>query len=292
MRESPSCLSPKRTGEVTSPARVMIIRLLTWLISLGVHAAFALFMLIPAGGTALEQGAGDDIMVVEQGLMLEGFAKLGEDQVTIEEVQAPPVQTAMAQPLEEVKPVEQEELPVEEPEEVKPIEERQVIASEAGPDQVNVKAPDDVEEPEPDEIEEPVREVVKELKPEVVEQPLPQQIATLQQESVAAQRESSGVQKKGGDTTAHTAYLGTLRSHLEKNKVNPRTQTIGTAVVQFTVGAHGEVTSRRIKKSSGSKTLDDAALASLEKASPFPPIPKTLDREHLEISVPFKFTVR
>jgi protein TonB len=61
----------------------MVIRLLTWLISLGVHGAFALFMLIPAGGTALEQGAGEDIMVLEQGLMLEGFAKLGEDQVTI-----------------------------------------------------------------------------------------------------------------------------------------------------------------------------------------------------------------
>jgi protein TonB len=271
----------------------MVIRLLTWLTSLGVHGAFALFMLMPAGGTALEQGTGEDIMVVEQGMMLEGFAKLGEDQVTIEEVQAPPVQMAMAQPLpEEVKPVEQEEIPVEEPEEVKPIEERQVIASEAGPDQVDVKAAEEIEQPEPVELEEPVREQVKEIKPEVVEQPIPQQIATLQQESVAAQRESSGVQKKGGDTTLHTAYLGTLRSHLEKHKVNPRTQIIGTAVVRFRVDANGGITSRRVTKSSGSKILDDAALASLEKASPFPPIPKNLDRDHLEISVPFKFTVR
>ena len=101
----------------------MVLRLLTWLISLGVHSAFALFMLMPAGGTALEQGTGKDIMVVEQGLMLEGFARLGEDQVTIEEVQAPPVQMAMAQPLtEEVKqPIELEDFPVEEPEEAKPI---------------------------------------------------------------------------------------------------------------------------------------------------------------------------
>lgn len=271
----------------------MVIRLLTWLFSLGIHAAFALFMLMPAGGTALEQGSGEDIMVVEQGMMLEGFAKLGEDQVTIEEVQAPPVQMAMAQPLpEEVKQPIEEEIPVEEPEEVKPIEERQVIASEAGPDQVDVKAPEEVEEPEPEELEEPVREQIKEPEPEVVEQPLPPQIATLQQESVAAQRESSGVQKKGGDTTAHRAYLGTLRSHLEKNKVNPRTQTIGVAVLRFTVDASGQITSRRVTKSSGSKVLDEAALASLEKASPFPPIPKNLDREHLEITVPFKFTVR
>jgi protein TonB len=287
----------------------MLLRLLTWLVSLGVHSAFALFMLMPAGGTALEQGTGEDIMVVEQGLMLEGFAKLGEDLVTVEEVQAPPIQMATAQPLEQVEAVEQEEIELEEPQEIVPVEERQVIASEAGPDQVDVRAPEDVDEPEPDELEEPVepkevkdlkpvevkepvREVVKEPEPDVVEQPLPQQVATLQQESVAAQRESSGLQKKGGDTTAHRAYLGTLRSHLEKHKVNPRTQIVGTAVIRFTVDAAGSVTDRRIAKSSGSKTLDDAALASIERAAPFPPIPKTLHRDQLEISVPFKFTVR
>jgi len=274
----------------------MVLRFLTWLISLGVHGAFAFFMLMPSGGAALEQGAGEDIMVVEQGLVLEGFAKLGEDQVTIEEVQAPPVQMAIAQPLpEEVKqPVEQEELPVEEPEEVKPVEERQVIASETGPDQEDVRPPDpeQMDEPEPDEITEPVQEVVKERKPEEIEQPLPEQVATLQQESIAAQRESSGTQKKGGDTTAHTAYLGKLRSHLEKNKVNPRTEIIGTTVVHFTVGADGEITSRKIVKSSGSKVLDNAALASIDKSAPFPPIPKNLNRNQLEVSVPFKFTVR
>src|SRR5262245_49153589 len=104
-------------GEVTRPVRVMV-RLLTWLISLGVHFVFALLIFAVAGGTALEQGAGEDIMVVEQGLMLEGFARLGEDQIAVEEVQAPPVQMAMAQPLEQAEPVEREELPVEEPEEV------------------------------------------------------------------------------------------------------------------------------------------------------------------------------
>jgi periplasmic protein TonB len=271
----------------------MVIRLLTWLVSFGVHSAFALFMLMPAAGTALEPGAGDDIMVVEQGLMLEGFAKLGEDLVTIEEVQAPPIQMAMAQPLEQVEPVEQEELTVEKSEEVVPLEERQVIASEAGPDQMDVKAPDDVEQPEPDEPQEPVeRKEVKEIEPEVVEQPLPKQVATLQQESVDAQRESSGVQKKGGDTTAHTAYLGTLRSHLEKHKVNPRTQTAGTAVIRFTVDANGGIAELKVTKGSGSKALDDAALASIEKAVPYPPIPKNLGRGYLEISVPFKFTVR
>jgi protein TonB len=254
-------------------------------------------------------------MVVEQGMVLEGLAKLGEDQVTIEPIEAPPVQVATAQPLpEKVKPpVEQEELPVEDvPEEVKPIEERQVVASETGPDQVDVKEPEQIEEPEPEDLEapvqeraevtqpvedplevtEPVREEVKEPEPEKVEQVLPQQLATLPQESVAAQLESSGEEKKGGDATAHSAYLGKLRHHLERNKVNPRTQIIGTAVVGFTVSNTGELISRKIIKSSGHKTLDDAALASVQNAAPFPSMPDGLNRDQIEVSVPFKFTVR
>ena len=33
-------------------------------------------------------------------------------------------------------------------------------------------------------------------------------------------------------------------------------------------------------------------VAAVEKAAPFPPIPTTLGRDQLEISVPFRFTVR
>lgn len=60
----------------------------------------------------------------------------------------------------------------------------------------------------------------------------------------------------------------------------------------FTVDASGEISSRRLSKSSGSKVLDEAAIASIERASPFPPIPTELGRSQLEVSVPFKFTVR
>lgn len=255
----------------------MVVTVLAWLLSLGIHLAFAVFMLLPASGTAFEEGAGDDIMVVEQGIILEGFAKLGEDDISIEEIDVPTMQAAMSQPLVE-----------EKPQEVQPIEEQQVIASETGPDQINVKEPEEMEEPEPKELE----EEVEEIEPEVVEQPLPQQMAAIDQTSVVQQLESAGEEQIGGTTTDHTAYLGKLRTHLERHKINPRTQLIGTAVVMFSVGANGEITSRRIAKSSGSKVLDDAALASIERAAPFPPIPSDLNRSHLEVSVPFKFTVR
>lgn len=256
----------------------MALRIITWLVSLGVHAAFALAMLMPAsGGAALEEGVGDDIMVVEQGIALQGFAKLGEDVISVEAVEAPPVMTAATQPLEQVEAMEeQEELPVEDVPEVEPVED-EVIASEAGPE---------------NELIEPVQEELKEPEPEVKEQPLPQQMSTVMQETVIAMRESSGEEKKGGDATAHRAYLGKLRTHLERSKVNPRTTLIGTAVVRLTVNATGELIAHRIVKSSGSKVLDNAALASIEKASPFPPIPSEVGEETVVVSVPFKFSVR
>lgn len=256
----------------------MALRLITWLVSLGIHGAFAAVMLWPSSsGAALEQGTGDDIMMIEQGIALQGVAKLGEDVVSVEAVEAPPVQTAAAQPLEQIEAVEeQKELPVEDVPEVEPIEDT-VVASETGPE---------------NELVEPTKEELKEPEPEVKEQPLPQQVATVQQETVIAMRESSGDEKKGGDATAHRAYLGKLRTHLERSKVNPRTTLIGTAVVRLTVKSDGELVAHRIVKSSGSKQLDNAALASIERASPFPAIPDEVGEETIEVSVPFKFSVR
>jgi protein TonB len=282
----------------------MALRLFTLLVSLGVHLAAALFMLVPAGGHAIEEGAGQDIMVVEQGIALEGVAKLGEDEVTVDEVDVQPTEMAMAVP-EQVMPVEQDDVPVEDtPEEVKPVEQDTILSSDQGPEQDTAWTdPEKVEEIKPEELTEPVQKVVEEKKPEEVKevtekkpdelpQPLPPQIAALEQEAVIAQHESSGAEKKGGSTTAQRAYLGKLRTHLEQNKVNPRTQIVGTALVQFTVDAEGAVTSRKIVKSSGSEPLDEAALASIDRASPFPPIPKDVGRRTMQVSVPFKFTVR
>ena len=256
----------------------MALRIITWLVSLGIHGALVAVMFWPtAGGAALEEGIGDDIMVVEQGIAIQGFAKLGEDVVSVEAVEAPPMQMAAAQPLEQVEAVEeQQELPVEDVPEVEPVEDT-VLTSETGPEQ---------------ELLEPVEEALEEPEPEVKEQPLPPQVATVPQETIIAMRESSGEEKKGGSATEHRKYLGKLRTHLEHSKVNPRTTLIGTAVVRLTVKADGELVDHKIVKSSGSKVLDDAALASIERASPFPKIPDEVGQDTIAVSVPFKFSVR
>jgi protein TonB len=103
---------------------------------------------------------------------------------------------------------------------------------------------------------------------------------------------NSGLALSGGDTTAQSAYLGIVRAQLEKAKINPHSNITGTAVVHFVVDASGRIISREIITSSGHKVLDDAAVASIERASPFPPMPKTLTLGRIDVSVPFKFSVR
>lgn len=232
-----------------------MLRVLALLVSLAVHVGLALFFLLPSGGAALEQGSAQDVMVVEQGVALEGLAKLGQDEATVEPVEAPPVETASAAPP---------------PQDVTPVEQADLVQSEQGPEQ----------------------QKVFEDKPEQVKQPPPPQVQTIQQEAVVAEQESSGQLLQGGDATAQSAYLGALRTRLEKNKINPRTDLAGTAVVHFVVDANGQLVSREVSVSSGQKALDDAAVASIDKAAPFPPMPKGLNRDRMDVSVPFKFSVR
>jgi periplasmic protein TonB len=237
----------------------MLLKPLTWFVSLAAHAAFAAWLLVVPGGAALDSGDSDDQFVVEQGIAIEGLDMWGQDETTVQAVEAEPMEASVARPaVEEVKELEE-------------VEETKVIASETGPEQE-----------------------IEELKPEPVKEPTPPQVATLEQApqvAVEEKRATSAV-KSGGEATAHSQYLGKLRTHLEKRKVNPRTRQVGTAVVRFTVDASGQLLTREIAKSSGNKQLDEAAIASVEKAAPFPAMPEEVNKEPLVVSVPFRFTVR
>lgn len=182
----------------------------------------------------------------------------GVYQERVEAVEAPPQVLQSAPPVEEIKPIEEDA--------------QAVISSESGPEQ---------------------EKVVEELKEEVKE-PVEKQLATVQQTELAVEeqkaREEEG--KTGGNTTALSAYRGQLFSHISKKKMNPRSRLAGTAIVRFTVGPGGELLSREITSSSGSKLLDDAAVASIDRAAPFPAMPKDAGDEPMVVSVPFKFSVR
>jgi protein TonB len=251
---------------------MMLVPLIPWIASIAAHVTLAAALLLPAGGMALQEGAGDDAMLVEQGIAIEGFAKLGEDEISMEEVEATPLAAAVPQPVQEVKPID--ELPV--------------VASAQVTEQETVKAPDDIEDVKDAEPQDEAKEVEE----DVVEQPLPPQVAAVQQDSVIAMRKTSAQELRGDAVTARSAYLGTLSTHIDEAKINPRTRMSGTAIVRFKVNAAGELLSREIATSSGQKALDQAALASIDRAAPFPAMPKDMPSEAIEISVPFRFSVR
>ncbi|XSG83336.1 MAG: TonB family protein [Methyloligella sp. ZOD6] len=268
-----------------------MIRVLTWLISFALHAGLAAFFLYQPGGKALHEGSGEDLLVVEQGVAIEGLAALGEDQITVDPVEAPPPMAAQPSPpvpeTETLETAEIDEKAVAPPQQVEPLENTEVIESAEGPEQELDIQPETepIEEPPPEEVE-----IDPEVE-EVTKQP-PPQLATIIQETTVQQMESSGEAREGGTTTSRTAYIGSLRTHLEKGKVNPRSRFSGTVEVRFTVNRKGELISREIKKSSGSEVLDEAAIASIERSAPFPAIPEDWGNQNFTLVVPYHFSVR
>ncbi|HRY07736.1 MAG TPA: TonB family protein, partial [Hyphomicrobiaceae bacterium] len=171
----------------------------------------------------------------------------------------------------EVKP-EEEPPPEEVPSQEEPSELKDIITSPLGPTQDIVTAPP----------------------PSEVRRPQPKQVASEDQlEQVAVlEQKASPQSQEGGDATIYRAYLGSIRTHIEKFKVKPKAREKGTVVVRFTVDRNGKVTDRTIATSSGSAQLDAAALAAVEKAMPFPRFPKEISREQIVLSLPFRFVLR
>lgn len=238
------------------------LRLTAVLFTVLIHGSLCYAMLPALQRTdpnALDLGKGTDIVLVEQGIAEEGISKLGDAMETIETAEVVPVQQPPPPP----------------PQEVKPDELHDVIASNASTIEQDIVKTDD---PPPIDKPPPPQEVVQ-------AKPQPEQVAvvTLQ---------SSGEAKTGGDAKMFGLYLGQINDHVQKAKVNPRSSVAGTVLMRFTIGLDGKLLSKEIAKSSGSKVLDDAATAALDRAAPFPPIPPEVSIKPLAFTQPFKFIMR
>lgn len=281
----------------------MALRLIPWLLSIALHAATVLAFYDFAPSAAIEEGAGEDRFVIEQGVAIEGLST-GPDEETVEAVEVPPQEESRAQSrLEEIKPQEKpvteapvqeqviEEEPIEplEPEEPLPEdmkvaelpEETEIIDSVQGPEAEALK----MRTPEP---------VQEEMEIEEVKPPQPEQLAAVEQLQVlpVEEKQASGETQQGGDPSKRRAYFGELLKHLQKRKVNPHTSNKGTVVVEMTVDPSGKVLNRKVTQSSGIERLDEAAVASIDRSSPFPPFDQGVSGEPLVVHVPFKFLVR
>ena len=67
----------------------------------------------------------------------------------------------------------------------------------------------------------------------------------------------------------------------------------GMAIVSFAIDREGRLVRARVLRSSGTAELDEAALATVRNAAPFPPPPAALPFEVIEdIEVPVRFSLQ
>jgi len=101
-------------------------------------------------------------------------------------------------------------------------------------------------------------------------------------------------QNSAGGNSSITNYPGKIVSKLRRALRYPaaaRSQGLrGEVQVSFTVSASGGVGGIRVVSSSGSPVLDKAAVETVRRAAPFPPIPDGAGRSSWPFTVPLAFT--
>lgn len=103
----------------------------------------------------------------------------------------------------------------------------------------------------------------------------------------------------GHAPAAHASILtwkGRVVGLLERRKRYPPEargrREHGVAHLSFSIDRAGRLVASRIARSSGSDVLDREALALAQRAQPFPPPPRELAGEQINLSVPVRFNVR
>ncbi len=100
----------------------------------------------------------------------------------------------------------------------------------------------------------------------------------------------AGTKKTSAGGSASTAnYAGRVLSHLRRFKRYPAGARAGTVRLVFILGSNGSVRSVRITGSSGSRVLDNEAVATVQRASPFPSFPSGVKKAAWTFAVPIKF---
>tara|TARA_B100000242_G_C43046006_1_gene488258 strand:+ start:1712 stop:2272 length:561 start_codon:yes stop_codon:yes gene_type:complete len=100
-----------------------------------------------------------------------------------------------------------------------------------------------------------------------------------------------------GDRTnkIYQSYYGIVRSMLDSNKKYPllslQRRQEGTPIVEFTILRNGSVVDLKIT-SSGYRLLDREAQKIVMKSAPFPPIPKSLGKDQIDLRVPINFSLQ
>ncbi len=85
------------------------------------------------------------------------------------------------------------------------------------------------------------------------------------------------------------AFLNRVKTYPEKARAAGQQ---GVVVVRFTISRAGQVGSINVLRSSGSEALDEAGLALVRRAAPFPPLPDDFSGPLLTLTLPLSFGLR
>lgn len=106
---------------------------------------------------------------------------------------------------------------------------------------------------------------------------------------------ANGQSQQNGRANA-SSYNALVLAHLQRHRVYPaeaRSRGVtGVSTVRFTLSASGAVVSVSLSRGSGAAILDQAAVAMVRRASPFPAIPPGLGRSSMSFAAPVRFNLR
>lgn len=212
--------------------------------------------------------------------------------------QAPPLETAMAEPVEPVAETMDMAVlatPVTSPEPIdtvapvateplEPVEESELNAAPV-PRTLSFERPS-----APTQRPRPQQQPTQQASREAPRPPPPAGNSGQSNADSAAARATAGQQSQGSGGAAEAAsWQRQVQRRLNNAKRYPRSagRATGTAMVSFTITAGGALAGVSLSRSSGNPALDQAAIDAVNRAAPFPPVPTGTSKS---MAVPVDFT--
>jgi protein TonB len=174
-----------------------------------------------------------------------------------------------------------------------PSESKQDIAP--GPEQEQVETQQEVQRREQEQAEEKVEPTPPVPSPDVTLPEEPKFDAPTQEVTPPVQ-EATAPPPPRPSAAQVTSWHRKIAAEIERHKRYPSAararREIGVSQLTFTIDRQGIVLARRIVRSSGYPALDQEAIATAERAQPFPPPPPNLPGAAFEFSVPIRFKLQ
>lgn len=90
-------------------------------------------------------------------------------------------------------------------------------------------------------------------------------------------------------------YFSLVSAHLNRKKIYPadakKARQQGVVTVRFTVDRRGNVSAESIKRGSGHALLDQATIDLVRRVSPLPPMPASMQRDTVTLSLAIDYTL-